>query len=565
MSEEPRLEGSLPASRFARVALGPCFAEGAATRVHAALQPALEREVAVKVPRDPAHAPALLREGRALALLEHPAIVPLYDLQVDGALPRLVLKRVEGAPWSELLADPEHAMLADEGADRLAFHLGVLLQACDATAHTHRRGLLCLGLAPERILLGRFREVTLVDFASAVAIDPDLRGWLPMAEEVARPVGRSGRRAPEMDHEDGTLDERTDVYLLGSLLQELLECVVGERSPGDAEPLFDIARRATAEAPDARHPHVEAFREEVEAFLRHRDADALTQEALGRLAQLEKALDEDRLTDARRYFAESCFGFRAALEAWRDDHRAAFGLERALRAMASHLLARQDLAAAEPLLSELGPAGVDLAQRAEEVRQRVAAEEAREASLRRIARERDLTVSGVERARIYFALTALVGLSSVGVGTLQAAGWITVSWVPVFTITFACLVSVIGLSFHWRHALQRNQVGRRLVIAILFLTMNALFQETVLYRAGAEVHHALVTISLACGVGAASLALFAGDRRIHGAAVCLVAAAVGIVLFPAVSTLLIGLALTAAFGWLGYTRMQDARTAPDAP
>lgn len=103
--------------------------EGGAGIVHLARQLALDRPVAIKsvhprATRSTARR-SLLREARAAAALEHPNIVPVYDLVKGGGdQPGVVMRRIAGETWTTYLCSPE-AVSRDFGArDLLGWHLG---------------------------------------------------------------------------------------------------------------------------------------------------------------------------------------------------------------------------------------------------------------------------------------------------------------------------------------------------------------------------------------------------------------------------------------------------------
>ena len=77
--------------------------------VRLAEQRSLGREVAIKTShsKDPSTARALVREARIMGALEHPNLVPVHSLGTDQeGTPVLVMKRVEGSSWRELLRNP---------------------------------------------------------------------------------------------------------------------------------------------------------------------------------------------------------------------------------------------------------------------------------------------------------------------------------------------------------------------------------------------------------------------------------------------------------------------------
>jgi serine/threonine protein kinase len=216
-------------SQFAEgLALGKTLGEGGMGLVRAATQRSLGRQVAVKTLKPDAKNDQatlrLLREAWVTGSLEHPNIVPVYDLGLgeDGA-PVIVLKLIEGSPWSDVARAP-----ADHAEDLLEKNLRIFLQVCNAVALAHSRGVIHRDLKLENVMVGRFGEVYLVDWGIAVSLRPDPTGRLPLASEAKEMAGTPAYMAPEMLG-SGVLTERTDVYLLGAILHELL--VVTRRTP----------------------------------------------------------------------------------------------------------------------------------------------------------------------------------------------------------------------------------------------------------------------------------------------------------------------------------------------
>ena len=192
--------------------------EGGMGRVLVARQHSIDRDVAIKTIRDGApetvHA-ALLAEGRITGRLEHPSIVPVHALGLDEAgRPALVMKRVEGTSWLALLRDPAHPGWEGwkgDPRDRLLGHLELLAAICNALHFAHSRGFVHRDVKPENVLVGGFGDVYLADWGVATRIgtrDENL-------------CGTPACMAPEMVT-GGVVDERTDVYLLGAALHEVL-------------------------------------------------------------------------------------------------------------------------------------------------------------------------------------------------------------------------------------------------------------------------------------------------------------------------------------------------------
>lgn len=347
--------------------------EGGMGLVLLARQRSLDREVAVKTLRPGASAverAALISEGAVTGFLEHPAIVPVHALGLhDDGRPVLVMKRVDGVTWRELLLDPAHAAwegFGGDARDRLDGHLEILMQVCNALAYAHARGIVHRDVKPQNVLIGRFGDVYLADFGLAVR-----RG-----ERASAMAGTPGYMAPEMALGD-LVDERTDVYLLGATLHEILTgrmrhegrnvavvlAQAAESAPYAYPPsvpadLAALASRATARDPAERPATAAEMRRALADHGRHKSSRALAASAAARLPRL-RALseaasgDEAERREADALIAEIRFALTVARDEWRDNPAAQQGLEsldailELRRARAAHL---------EALARDLDPA-----------------------------------------------------------------------------------------------------------------------------------------------------------------------------------------------------------------
>jgi eukaryotic-like serine/threonine-protein kinase len=207
-----------------RLVLGTTIGEGGMAVVRIAKQTSLGREVAVKVLREDAAdsaSPRMLREAWITGTLEHPNIVPVHDLGVDGdGRPMLVLKRIEGRPWSELIGKRDE-IRARFGMDALEWNLQQLVHVCHAVAFAHSRGIVHRDLKPANIMIGGFGEVYVLDWGIAVSLIDDGTGRLPLASQCNELAGTLAYMAPEMLG-PGPIAEQTDVYLLGAMLYEIV-------------------------------------------------------------------------------------------------------------------------------------------------------------------------------------------------------------------------------------------------------------------------------------------------------------------------------------------------------
>ena len=343
-------DGVPPDTSAADLSVHGLLGEGGMGQVHVAHQRSLHREVAVKTvrqPMDARSAQALCREAVLTGRLEHPGIVPVHAFgQAPDGRPVMIMKRVEGDSWAELLADPDHPAWTESGLppERLVANLTVLTRVCHAVHFAHDRGFLHRDLKPENVMIGRYGEVYLVDWGLGVRIDDQ-------DDAIGTVVGTPAYMAPEMTI--GTeVDQRTDVYLLGAILHELLVgrpphegstlqavLLAAYDSPTPKLPedtpaeLAQLCIDALQREPKDRVPGAGAFRERVESYLLHRASIALSERATEQLdrvaARFESMVDlkgaDPRFVPLREEMDDCRFAFRQALDEWAENPSAIEG------------------------------------------------------------------------------------------------------------------------------------------------------------------------------------------------------------------------------------------------
>jgi eukaryotic-like serine/threonine-protein kinase len=465
--------------------------EGGMGIVRLATQRSLGRKVAVKTLRpgvksDQA-ALRLLREAWVTGTLEHPNIVPVYDLGLDErGSPIIVLKRIEGVEWGEVLRDAVAARERYGAVDLLEHNLRILVQICNAVSLAHAHGVLHRDLKPENVMIGKFGEVYLVDWGIAVSLVPDPLGRLPQAAEQTEMAGTPCYMAPEMLGALGSLGVHTDVYLLGALLHEVLtgepphtgsfKQIVGSIllstfAYGAEVPkeLADIARRAMSRQPEERFASADELRLRLEWYLRHRGSLAISAEASKRLSDMKELVTSEAPADSvhdRLYhlFAECRFGFRQALNASPDNETARHGLREAIETVVRFELERGAAEAAAGALAEIVDPPADLVARVNEALRARADEKKKMLRLERLDAELDPAIG--RRTRVFVAVLfgsmwtvapQIAGRSYERYGPDGAPHWVAYLWTSSVVLLGALVV-------RWgRDSLSKTAVNRRMI------------------------------------------------------------------------------------------------------
>jgi WD40 repeat protein len=303
-SEKPR---GVPLERDGQYTRVGELGRGGQSVVWRAVDEFVGREVALKElvlapsempPTPPSSSAArgrFLREARLTARLDHPGIVAVHELaqRPDGTL-FCAQKLIRGETLKVRLARCESLR------QRLEL-LPHLIDACQATAYAHSRGVLHRDLKPSNIMVGEFGETVVVDWGLAKQrgdVDSPDPGSAPgtvsppdsLLTVAGVALGTPSYMSPE--HAQGALaeiDERSDVFSLGAILSEVLtgrvpfegvdtEQVIAKAAERQLPPmrtvcpeappeLAAIADRAVQRAPGDRYPTAEALARDLSTFL----------------------------------------------------------------------------------------------------------------------------------------------------------------------------------------------------------------------------------------------------------------------------------------------------------
>lgn len=215
---------------------------GGMGQVYRARDPRLNRDVALKVlpaefSADPGRRQRFEQEARAVAALNHPGIVSIYDVGEGW----MVTELVEGENLRQTGFTVRQ--VADIGA-----------QIAEALAAAHEAGIAHRDLKPENVLLTREGRTKILDFGLAKLLRADEPATRPENASTitnpGSPLGTPGYMSPEQVRGQAS-DHRSDVFSLGVILYELLAGKAAFEAPSAVEVMHSIVHRDPDPLPDS--------------------------------------------------------------------------------------------------------------------------------------------------------------------------------------------------------------------------------------------------------------------------------------------------------------------------
>ncbi len=350
---QPRVlaEAGAPAVLAADYEIVGKLGQGGMGIVLTARQASVNRSVALKKigserATDPESRRKFLTEAVVTGELEHPNIVPIYDLGKDeSGLLFYSMKHVKGTPWDQVIYQKS-----------IAENLEILMKVADAVAFAHSRNVIHRDLKPENVMLGDYGEVLVMDWGLAVKLGSP-------GANAAGLGGTPAYMAPEMVFtRPARIGFSADIYLLGAILYEIITgnpphegatvtaCVSAAsqnliRPTEKSDELVTISLKAMATLPADRHASVGDFQEAIRLYWSHSQSVLLSNRA-----------DEDLIAAAGREdydrYARALLEFQEAFELWEGNTRAKEGIAETSVAYARRALSKGNFELAASLLDE---------------------------------------------------------------------------------------------------------------------------------------------------------------------------------------------------------------------
>ncbi|WP_372370996.1 WD40 repeat domain-containing serine/threonine-protein kinase [Candidatus Uabimicrobium sp. HlEnr_7] len=361
--------------------VGEEIARGGMGIIYKAKQISLQRDIAIKKLIDNENIPNLrekfINEAVVTAFLDHPNIVPVHELgkSVDGEI-ILAMKLVGGTSWNNVMSNPQYD---------LDYHLGILLNVCNAVAFAHSKKIIHNDLKPENIMIGEFGEVLVMDWGIALDINdvPDTHKKTLSGRTLDSPMGTPHYMPLELAQGNGAnIGAWTDVYLLGGILYEILtgnpphsgsniweviSCVIDGASLEFTEStpieLQQICTKALSRNSEERYQSVHEFKKAIKDFIKHRESNTISNKACEILKTCEEKvlkvtsaqlilqkIERSQLYDQ---FAQSIARFQQSIELWKGNSIAAESMQNARLLYAKVALHNSDTGLAEAQISKI--------------------------------------------------------------------------------------------------------------------------------------------------------------------------------------------------------------------
>lgn len=265
-----------PPASVGRFELKKMLGRGAQATVWLALDPRLQREVAIKLMRpvqeqDASVLEQWLREARHVGRLAHPFIVPVFEADVHGSQPFIVFEYVPGKTLAEHLAQQGRCTPHDAVA--------LMVDVLDGLQAAHQAGIVHRDLKPSNIMIDTQRHARVMDFgmAAPVQAEPDAQLASGTPAYLAPEAAAGAAPSPAMDVFSAALvlvemltgqpliHQKDTWQALYRIANETLQ-LPQDLGPGVDDGLRAILQRAMARAPGERYGSAADFRDALRTW-----------------------------------------------------------------------------------------------------------------------------------------------------------------------------------------------------------------------------------------------------------------------------------------------------------
>jgi eukaryotic-like serine/threonine-protein kinase len=270
------MQAEIELKKLGRYEIKAKIGEGGMGTVFEAIDPMLERKVALKVgkvssdaeSKSKKHTDRFMKEARLAAQFIHPNIAITYDAGIEKGLLYIALEYIDGRGLQAHTRPPQ--LLPKPQV------LEIIFNVCYALDYIHAKGYLHLDIKPSNIMLTQKGEVKLMDFGIS-------RLQIENSGPEDKISGTVYYLSPEQVNSGQPLNQQTDVYALGTVLYELL---AGSR-PFDGDNLYQVIYKISHEEPVPISTHIPDISPEIEAILKK----ALSKDRQNRYASAREFAD----------------------------------------------------------------------------------------------------------------------------------------------------------------------------------------------------------------------------------------------------------------------------------
>ncbi|MBI4243667.1 MAG: protein kinase [Planctomycetes bacterium] len=270
--DEVRSKLNDDAHRFGKYVKLRELGRGGNSIVYKAYDLTLKRHVALKIFKDSASddEQQFIKEAETIASLEHPNIVPIYEIEEIQNNHFIAMKLIDGVTLDKLIGKIDQRKCAE-----------ILLKVCDAVDYAHSMGIIHRDIKPQNIIIDKSDWVYVLDFGIAKNINTDPTYTYHI---VGTPLYMSPEQVSGTD-----IDQRSDIYSLGStfyhclahkppmrgvtqteMLEELKSCEfppIRSVNRKVAKDLESIVSKCMYKEPELRYQSADELRSDIKKFL----------------------------------------------------------------------------------------------------------------------------------------------------------------------------------------------------------------------------------------------------------------------------------------------------------